>query len=86
MVISHLNAHTPKGIGWLEEVVFAGLRAGDPSALWEIEVHGNDEVADEDEEHAPAGSAGPAVYIIHKLREATGQPSNSTIPVKFFCY
>jgi hypothetical protein len=47
ILCSHLNAHTPKGMDWLQEVVIAGLLRGtseydDPDRIdWKIEVHGN---------------------------------------------
>lgn len=43
MIVSHLNAHTNSGLGWLDEVVVPGLRAGGGDATWEIEIHGNDD-------------------------------------------
>ena len=42
MLVSHVNAHTPNGLDWLEMVVIPALRAGGGRATWEIEVHGND--------------------------------------------
>jgi len=93
VLISHLNAHTPNGLAWLEEVVFTGLKKGDSDnkSAWEIEVHGNAEVVEEDS-RVPPGSAGPAVYIIHKKKplateKVTQNDDNSpTIPVKLFSY
>jgi ubiquinone/menaquinone biosynthesis C-methylase UbiE len=93
VIISHLNAHTPNGISWLEEVVQTGLRAGGGNANWEIEVHGNDQVSTEGDPGIPAGSPGPAVYIIQKKAPSVVEGSKSataaqdiTIPVKFFAY
>jgi len=42
VIVSHLNAHTPKGVAWLEEIIMPGLNAGGGGARWAIEVHGND--------------------------------------------
>ena len=84
LIASHLNAHTQRGMDWLEDVVFQGLRM--VSHNWVIEVHGNDEIVeDEDDERGPQGSAGPAVYILQKLPGPV-DPSRTTIPVKFYSY
>lgn len=91
VLISHLNAHTANGVGWLEDVVFAGVRKNGGDDAWAIEVHGNAEVVDDDEDpRVPPGSSGPAVYIIHKkkkeLKEEGSAQDEPTIPVKFFSY
>jgi hypothetical protein len=91
VIVSHLNAHTPNGISWLEEVVQTGLLAGGGNATWEIEVHGNDQISEEGDPGIPAGSPGPAVYIIQKKPPPEVEGSESatqdiTIPVKFFAY
>ena len=76
IIVSHLNAHTPNGLGWLEEVVMEGLkkysvRPTSDVVSWDIEVHGNAEVVDEEDENATKSSnsfpGGPAVYVIHKI-------------------
>lgn len=91
VLISHLNAHAASGLGWLSDVVFAGLRQH-PNALWDIEVHGNSDIIDSDADDAriPAGTSGPAVYVIHKRPKVAANegsaPEKSTIPVKFFSY
>jgi len=90
VLISHLNAHTSKGLGWLQDVVFEGLKRADTEATWEIEVHGNDEAVAEDSEAVPAGSPGPAVYIIQKKppseHSECSADKNPTMPVKFYSY
>jgi Methyltransferase domain len=91
VIISHLNAHNAYGLSWLEEVVVAGLRQHHTNVHWEIEVHGNSEVIDNEDERVPLGSSGPAVYIIHKkkLTETTTEADardTPNIPVKFFSY
>ena len=88
VIVSHLNAQTPNGLGWLEEVVMEGLKkysVGPTSDLvsWDIEVHGNAEVFDEEENETnnisiPTGTTGPAVYVIHKtMKHSEAQNSNS---------
>jgi SAM-dependent methyltransferase len=91
VIISHLNAHTSNGIRWLEEVVHTGLRAGGGGAGWNIEVHGNDQISEEGNANAPAGSPGPAVYIIHKIKtpvtaDKQSNEEEDAIPVNFFAY
>jgi hypothetical protein len=97
VIISHLNAHTPNGVSWLEEVVQTGLLAGGGNATWEIEVHGNADISTDGDPGIPAGSPGPAVYIIQKKPPSEVEESESataaflsaqdtTIPVKFFAY
>jgi SAM-dependent methyltransferase len=100
VIISHLNAHTPNGVSWLQEVVQTGLLAGGGNATWEIEVHGNDQVAEEEEEDSnkPVESPGPAVYIIKKSKQpsvtegsepesaAATTSSTDEVTVKFFAY
>jgi hypothetical protein len=101
VLISHLNAHTPSGLSWLEEVVFAGLRKSPSRNIaWEVEVHGNADVTPaEDEEdpsvsRIPSGTPGPAVYIIHKKTTPPSEPNTddgaaarkSPINVQFFSY
>jgi Methyltransferase domain len=79
VLISHLNAHTPSGLSWLEEVVGAGLQnsrgsraPGGAVVAWDVEVHGNvqEEVTPDgggaEASRIPSGTPGPAVYIIHK--------------------
>lgn len=88
VLVSHLNAHTERGIGWLQDVVFEGLRGGDPESGYVIEVHGNSEVQ-EDSKTALPGTPGPAVYIIRKKEKETScevEEENTSIPVKFFAY
>ena len=82
VLCSHLNANTPKGIRWLEEVVFPGIGKLEPKVPWEIEVHGREcsETSDDN------SSAGPAVYIVHKGRPVPGQQVAGTVPLKFFVY
>jgi hypothetical protein len=64
MIVSHLNAHTPSGISWLEDVVFTSLRSGSgKDTAWTIEVHGNGDTPEEEEEEVSAvleQSVGPA--------------------------
>jgi hypothetical protein len=66
MIISHLNAHTPHGLEWLEEVVMEGLkkysvRSTSDVTAWEIEVHGNaDMVTEEEDEEDKDESKGKA--------------------------
>jgi ubiquinone/menaquinone biosynthesis C-methylase UbiE len=94
VIISHLNAHTPNGVSWLEEVVQTGLLAGGGNATWEIEVHGNADISTDGDPGIPAGSPGPAVYIIQKKPSpevegsecAKASTQDTTIPVKFFAY
>jgi ubiquinone/menaquinone biosynthesis C-methylase UbiE len=97
VIISHLNAHTPNGVSWLEEVVQTGLLAGGGNATWEIEVHGNADISTDGDPGIPAGSPGPAVYIIQKkpspevegsesAKASTSSTQDTTIPVKFFAY
>jgi hypothetical protein len=95
MIVSHLNAHTPSGISWLEDVVFTGLRSGSgKDTAWTIEVHGNGDTPEEDEDEVSAvleQSVGPAVYIIHKKRQCIDKVSENptaagTIPVTFCSY
>ncbi len=91
VIVSHLNAHTPNGLGWLEEVVMEGLkkysvRPTSDAVSWEIEVHGNAEVVvdDDDEDNetkngaVPTGTNGPAVYVIHKLMNRVEPQLSST--------
>ena len=94
VIVSHLNAHTPNGLGWLEEVVMEGLKKYSVGPMsdavsWEIEVHGNAEVVvDDDDDNdvdnedknglVPTGANGPAVYVIHKLMQRV-EPSTETI-------
>eukprot|EP00977_Amphora_coffeiformis_P016453 scaffold5108_cov172-Amphora_coffeaeformis.AAC.2 len=86
VLVSHLNAHTEPGLQWLSDVVFEGLRGGDPSASWYIEVHGNAEIQ-VDSSLPPSGSPGPAVYVIRKKRRAPNEPvDDAAIPIKFFSY
>lgn len=87
LLTSHLNAHTPKGLGWLEDVVYTGLHKTGGS--YEIEVHGKEEIVDDDTTKMPIGTAGPAVYIIHKKAPKSENETKNvkpTIPVKFFAY
>jgi hypothetical protein len=89
VLISHLNAHFPAGLSWLETVVFAGLKQGDGSCDWMIEVHGKSELSRADDESVdsiPAGATGSAVYIIHKLAPAEVAQRSGTVPVRFFGY
>ena len=110
LLISHLNAHTDRGKGWLQDVVWPGLQQGDATAMWEMEVHGSDQIVTDNDndsdtvqsleqqqqQRAPSGTPGPAVYIIHKTGHSTKsdnndtnkQPSSTTrtIPVKFYAY
>jgi hypothetical protein len=67
MIISHLNAHTPPGLEWLEEVVMEGLkkysvRPTSDVTAWEIEVHGNADMVsgEEDEEEDKDETKGAA--------------------------
>lgn len=93
VIVSHLNAHTPNGLGWLEEVVMEGLKKYSVGPMsdavsWEIEVHGNAEVVVDDDDNdvdnedknglVPTGANGPAVYVIHKLMQRV-EPSTETI-------
>ena len=54
MIISHLNAKTPEGISWLEEVVITGLRRGDGDVDLAIKSYGGGG-DDEDEEEEGEG-------------------------------
>jgi len=52
VIVSHVNAHHPVGLGWLEEAIFPGLqKGGGMNCAWHVEVHGNsdEEVLDDDE-------------------------------------
>ena len=101
VLVSHLNAHTPHGLRWLEQVVFAGLQQQQVNVMtttttmttsWEIEVHGNDDDDEKEENPSDEPGSSPTVYIIHKKvidPKASSSPRNnstSTIPVKFFTY
>jgi hypothetical protein len=89
VLISHLNAHFPSGLAWLETIVFDGIKQGDASCNWDIEVHGNDELPDEGDDGSadvPDDASGPAVYIIHKSRPGPGESRKETVPVRFFSY
>jgi len=92
-----LNANTLEGLTWTQEVLFPGLKGGDSTSDWRIEVHGNDVDNDnetsETEDDSDEKHAGPAVYIICKIavsneereeREKTQKDSN--VDMKFFDY
>lgn len=88
LIVSHLNAHTPKGLAWLEDVVFEGLKDQQQrrDVSFSIEVHAsNSEPSEEDDDDSSSENAGPAVYIIHK-QQRMDQDSTSTIPVRFLVY
>ena len=93
MIISHLNAKTPEGISWLEEVVITGLRRGDGDVDWAIESHGGgglcieeeeeekteeNRIEDDDAEEQPRPHYGPAVYVIRK----NGPPNDKAVVMK----
>lgn len=90
LIVSHLNANEPKGMGWLEDVVFSGLKAEFSErrdATYSVEVHGGEgQINDEDE----VITFGPAVYIIRKKSvAATIAREPSTMPpvkVEFLTY
>ena len=42
MIVSHLNANSPKGMQWVDDVIIKGLQSVDATANWKIEVHGGD--------------------------------------------
>lgn len=87
VLISHLNAHIPKGMGWLQDVVVKGLRNGGANAQWVIEVHGNDGVEENnDAVEVCSESPGPAVYVIHKMPLKEGESPKETVPVNFYTY
>ena len=81
MIVSHLNANSPKGMQWVDDIIIKGLQAGDDCARWKIEVHGGDGgteslVPDDKNEGIVIVSGtdevdddkyGPAVYIIQKV-------------------
>lgn len=97
VIVSHLNAHTNSGLGWLDEVVVRGLRAGGGDATWEIEIHGNDdcEVEMESDEETPAasddkdpdgsaeGRAEAANTETEAVNESPGPPSGSPGPAVY---
>ena len=94
VLVSHLNAHTPHGLRWLEQVVFAGLQQQQQqvnemttttmTTSWEIEVHGNDDDNDDDENEENSSDepgSSPTVYIIHKKvidPKASSSPRNNS--------
>lgn len=89
VLISHLNAHFPAGMSWLESIVLDGLKQGDPSCNWMIEVHGkceSDLVDDASEGSSSPSTTGPAVYIISKVHPDNQDDKKETIPVRFFSY
>lgn len=56
VLVSHLNAHTPNGIEWLNTVIVTGLRnGGGKGSKWEIEVHGSDVTETYDEAETESG-------------------------------
>lgn len=71
IIVSHINAHTPSGLMWLDKVISSGLKkASELHSLWKIEVHGNSAIVDDDSDgRVPKGSAGPAVYVCWKSRQ-----------------
>lgn len=80
MIVSHLNANGEVGMEWLNDVLGAGLKAGDNKADYRVEVHGHDD-GDED-------NLGPAVYIIKKVKMLRDKDDDveSLIDVKFLNY
>jgi Methyltransferase domain len=101
VLISHLNAHTPDGARWLEEILIGGLQQQQQQSednqtnsvlAWEIEVHGNSEIVqDDNHKRIPVGSSGPAVYIVHKRLQSMQSADarhhqKSSVAVKFFSY
>ena len=91
MIVSHINAHTEKGISWLNEIVVPGLRAGSGKSQWNVEVHGGDVPDIDGEDDEASVDPGPAVYIIHKGevdidRPTTDDSSPPTVPLRFFSY
>jgi SAM-dependent methyltransferase len=90
VLVSHLNANTPNGVRWVENVVLAGLsdKDGESKAAWEIEVHGGDgnESCDGSDESVDSLSPGPAVYILHKRERADDAPATQALELKFFVY
>ena len=77
VIVSHVNANEPKGMGWLEDVVFSGLKAEfrerreaikkqQAFYTWKIEIHGGEGQFTNDEDGEEVMSYGPAVYIIKK--------------------
>ncbi|KAL3936062.1 MAG: hypothetical protein SGBAC_008543 [Bacillariaceae sp.] len=90
VIVSHVNAHVPAGLQWLDNIVLPGLRMNCKHTKWEIEVHGNsgEDVRVENGETEEQESPGPAVYLIHKIeskKEAT-ESDPPTIPLRFFSY
>jgi SAM-dependent methyltransferase len=89
VLVSHLNANTPNGVRWIENVVVAGLsKDGESKAAWEIEVHGSDgnESWDGSDESVDSLSPGPAVYILHKRERDDDAPATQALELKFFVY
>jgi hypothetical protein len=70
VIVSHLNAHAPKGLEWLDDIVIPGLRKGGGDRKWQIEVHGNEADVpsdrEESDDNSMEASHGPALYMIHK--------------------
>ncbi|KAL3916525.1 MAG: hypothetical protein SGILL_005139, partial [Bacillariaceae sp.] len=65
VVISHLNAHVPTGMQWLNDVIMPGLQAGAGGFAWSVEVHGNEsdipsEAENGDDDDSYPESPGPA--------------------------
>ncbi|GKY95103.1 hypothetical protein MPSEU_000474300 [Mayamaea pseudoterrestris] len=88
LLASHLNAHFPSGLSWLETIIFTGLKQGDSLCEWSIEVHGKEDVNGADnvsDDGVSIEATGPAVYIISKHASADG-PQKETVPVQFFGY
>jgi len=78
LIVSHLNANESKGMKWLEDVVFSGLKAEFRERReaikkqqaefysWSIHIHGGEGQLIKDEDDEEVMSYGPAVYIIKK--------------------
>jgi SAM-dependent methyltransferase len=91
MIISHLNAHTPQGMEWLQNVVFQGLQRQKLNSSSDDDDDGDDqtttttaaaswemEVHGNDPAVGEDGTPCPAVYIMHKLLGSTTIASTVT--------
>ena len=79
VIVSHLNANEAKGMSWLEDVVFSGLKAEFRERqeainkqeaqfyTYRIGIHGGEGQLTNDEDGEEVIRYGPAVYILKKI-------------------